>query len=310
MTATLESLLELQAAGAGAVVLPSLFEEQLAQDDEIARRGDMANVLRRREIDLDLDGYNAGSAAYLLLVQQASGRLRIPLIASLNCVRRTSWPEYTRMLEAAGADAIELNIDPLTSDPGRSSDDVEEGLVTLVASVVEAVGIPVAVKLPPFLTAPVHLANRLEAAGAAGLVLFHRLHEPDIDLERLASVSRLTRSDPSELGLRLRWLAILRDRVTLSLAATGGIWGGEDAAKAILAGADVVMVASFLLDRGPSALVPLLTGLEATLEAAGLASAEAARGLLSLGPEGATPGAERAAYLSALLSAANSVRRR
>lgn len=309
LTGTLKSLLELEAAGVGAVVLPSLFEEQLAQDDEILRRGDMTNVVGRRVIGLDLDEYNSGSAAYLRLVQQARRQLGIPVIASLNCSRPNAWPEYARMLEVVGASAVELNIDPMTSDPSRSSADVEDGLVGLVASITDAVEIPVAVKLSPFITAPVHLANRLEEAGAGGLVLFPRLHEPDIDLQRSVSVSRLTRSSPEELGLRLRWLAILRDRVHFSLAATGGVWGGEDAAKAVFAGADVVMVASLLLERGVGALAPLLNSLEAILDGSELASIATARGLLALKPEGVGSKTDRAAYLSALLGAAASVKR-
>jgi dihydroorotate dehydrogenase (fumarate) len=304
LTGSIESLLALEDAGAAAVVLPSLFEEQLALDAELWSRADTANIQGRREYDVDLDQYNAGSASYLRLVEQARRRLEIPVIASLNCARATSWPEYTRMLVGAGAQAIELNVHIVAVDPSRTSQQVEDEYVELVGAVVEASAVPVAVKLAPYITAPVHLATRLEAAGAAGLVLFSRLHEPEINLPRVESISSLHLSTSAELGLRLRWLAILRDRVGLSLAATGGVWHGEDALKAVLAGADVVMVASVLLERGPSALSRLEVGLTASLAEAGLDSVAVARGHLSLGAENIPATAERAAYLHALLGAA------
>jgi dihydroorotate dehydrogenase (fumarate) len=305
MTGSLERLVELEAAGAGAVVLPSLFEEQLALDDELATRVDTANLLVPRARDqLDLEEYNAGPAAYLRLVQRARRRLTIPVIASLNCARPSAWPEFTRALVAAGADAIELNVHLLSADRERSASAIEDEYVEIVAGVVDAAAVPVAVKLAPFLTAPVHLAARLEAAGAGGLVLFHRLHEPDVDLAGRAIRPHLERSTPAELGLRLRWLGILRDRVGVSLAATGGIWRGEDAAKAILAGADVTMVASVLLERGPHALAGLTAALAETLDRTGLGSVRAARGLLSLGPDRPPASVERAAYVQALLGAA------
>jgi dihydroorotate dehydrogenase (fumarate) len=304
LTGSIESLLALEDAGAAAVVLPSLFEEQLALDAELWARADTANIQGRREYDVDLDQYNAGSASYLRLVEQARSRLEIPVIASLNCARATSWPDYTRMLVGAGAQAIELNVHIVAVDPSRTSQQVEDEYVELVGAVVEASAVPVAVKLAPYITAPVHLATRLEAAGAAGLVLFSRLHEPEINLPRVESISSLHLSTSAELGLRLRWLAILRDRVGLSLAATGGVWHGEDALKAVLAGADVVMVASVLLERGPSALSRLEVGLTASLAEAGLDSVAVARGRLSLGAENIPATAERAAYLHALLGAA------
>lgn len=224
VTGSLDTLLAAEAAGAGAVVLPSLFEEQLALDAELWAQPDAANQLARRAHGVDLDDYNAGPAAYLHLVGQARSRLSIPVIASLNFARPHAWPEFTRMLVGAGAHAIELNACILSADPERSSQQIEDAYVELVGSVVEASQVPVAVKLPPFLTAPADLARRLHAVGAEGLVLFSRVHEPDIDLAHLETVSRLEYSSAAELGLRLRWIAILRDRFRLSLAATGGVW--------------------------------------------------------------------------------------
>ena len=302
LTGDLRALLAAEAAGAGAVVLPSVFEEQLALDAELWARPDAWNDQSRRPHGVDLDDYNAGSGAYLRLVEQARDRLSIPVVASINCARPASWPDFTRMLVAAGADAIEVNVSILSADPERSSQGIEDAYVEAVGSIVEASSVPVAVKLPPFLTAPANLALRLRAVGAQGLVLFSRMHEPDIDLVHLETVSRLERSSPSELALRLRWIGLLRNHLPLSLAATGGVWSGEDAAKAILAGADAVMVASVLMSRGVDALAGLELRLVEALAAAGLASVGAARGLLAL-DDLAPENAERTAYLHAYVAA-------
>jgi dihydroorotate dehydrogenase (fumarate) len=206
------------------------------------------------------------------------------------------------MLTAAGAHAIELNASLVTPDPARSAAELEDAYVDLVRSVADGATVPIAVKLPPFLTAPAHLAPRLEAAGARGLVLFARPPEPDIDLVHLETSARIERSSPAELGLRLRWLALLRPRVGCSLAATGGVWSGRDAAKAILAGADVAMVASVLLQRGVGELERLETDLADALRDADLASVDGARGLLAL-PLDRAAETERTAYLRALVDA-------
>lgn len=303
LTGDLHTLAALETAGVGAVVLPSVFEEQLALDAELWAHPDAWNFHPLRPHGVDLDDYNAGSGAYLRLVEQASDRLSVPVIASLNCARASAWPEYTRMLVAAGARAIEVNTYILSADPHESSQRIEDAYVEAVGSVVEASAVPVAAKLPPFLTAPANLALRLQAVGAQGLVLFGRVHEPDIDLEHREAVSRLQYSTAAELGLRLRWLGLLRNSFTLSLAATGGVWSGADAARAILAGADVVMVASVLLSRGVDALTQLEAGLDEALDLAGAESVEAARGLLAL-PADAPATADRSAYLRAFVDAA------
>jgi dihydroorotate dehydrogenase (fumarate) len=306
LTGDLQSLVAIEAAGAGAVVLPSLFEEQLALDAQLWASPDTANLSGRRPHGVDLDDYNAGSGAYLRLLEEARDRLSIPVIASLNCARPSSWPEYTRMLVGAGAQAIEVNTYILSADPHQSGQRIEDAYVEAVASVVEASTVPVAVKLPPFLTAPANLALRLHAAGAQGLVLFSRAHEPEIDVAHLTTAARLEYSSAAELGLRLRWLGLLRNSFGLSLAATGGVWSGDGAAKAILAGADVVMVASVLLARGVDALAQLESELVEGLSTAGVESVDAARGWLAL-PVDALPTADRTAYLQAYVGAASKV---
>ena len=283
------------------MVLPSLFEEQLALDAELWERPDAANALAPRADAVDLDDYNAGTAAYLHLLEQAAGRLSIPVVASLNCARAVDLAEHARTLTAAGAHAIELHASLVTPDPARSSAEVEEDYVDLVRSVAAATTVPVAVKLPPFLTAPAHLAQRLEAAGARGLVLFARPAEPDIDLAHLETSARIERSSPVELGLRLRWLAILRPRVGCSLAATGGVvrprrHEGHPRGRRRRDGR---LRAARARGRGAARLEADLAD---ALREADLASVDDARGLLSL-PVDRAAETERTAYLRALVDA-------
>ncbi len=305
-----ESLLRLEAAGAAAVVLPSLFGEQVALDAALAARADISNLFSEDwGTAVDLEDYNAGPGEYLRLVQRAKRRLRIPVIASLSSSRPVAWNGYPEMLEAAGADAIELNVCSVATDPARDAGQIETEQVELTGALVAATTVPVAVKIGPNHTAPANLARRLEQAGATGLVVFHRLHEPDVDLAERCGVARLELSSHADLPLRLRWLAILRARVAGSLAATGGIWSGEAAAKAVLAGADVVEVASALIEHGPEHLQVLTRELEQALAEAGFVSVAEARGLAALDAEDRlAPGAVRDAYVAALIGATERIR--
>jgi dihydroorotate dehydrogenase (fumarate) len=197
----------------------------------------------------------------------------------------------------------------VATDPGRDAAQVESELVELAASVASAATVPVAVKIGPAHTAPAHFARRLEEAGAAGIVVFHRLHDLDVDLARRSGRAGLYLSSPVELSHRLRWVAILRARVGGSLAATGGVWSGEAAAKALLAGADVVEVASVLIERGPEHMQTLTRELEQALEQGGFGSVAEARGLLALAGEGALDSdAMRDRYVAALLDATARIR--
>jgi dihydroorotate dehydrogenase (fumarate) len=244
---------ELEDAGIGAVVLPSLFEEQLelesnALDEDLSRGAD--SFPESQTVLPDLHTYNLGPEGYLDLIDAAKAAVDIPVIASLNGVSPGGWAEYARLMAEAGADAIELNIYSITTEPAETSADVEKGYVELVRQIKRTVRVPVAVKLSPFFSAPANIAARLDDVGADGLVLFNRFYQPDFDIESLEVVPRLTLSHPDELLLRLHWAAILSDHVEADLAITGGVHSATDVVKCIMAGASVAMMASALLQRG------------------------------------------------------------
>jgi dihydroorotate dehydrogenase (fumarate) len=256
LTGTLHGLLRLEAAGAGAVVLPSLFEEDLAEEtrqvDTLLATG--ATGAEARAGHPDQVGYGAGPAAYLSLVQRAKQALSIPVIASLNGASRGGWVRYAARLEEAGADALELNIYYVSSRPGRSGSEVEWHYLDVVRAVRRAIGIPLAVKLSPYFSSLVNLAGQLAEASANGLVLFNRFYQPDLDVETLEVTPRLELSSSVELRLPLRWIAILHRRLGVSLAASTGVHTATDVLKVLLAGADVAMMTSALLRNGPDHL--------------------------------------------------------
>jgi dihydroorotate dehydrogenase (fumarate) len=255
LTGQLATLRQLDDAGVGAVVLPSLFEEQLDHDalavDAMLHTG-AESFAEATTFFPELDDYNTGPAHYLDLVAEAAGTLRVPVIASLNGIHEGGWVRYACMLEKAGAHAIELNTYQLAADPSVSGTDVEDELVSLVNAVNTAVSIPVSVKVSPSYTAFAHVAHSLAEAGADGLVMFNRFYQPDIDLDTLEPLPRLTFSTPEELRLVVRWLAIVRNQTRVSLAATTGVYTAAEVLKALFVGADVTMMASALLRHGPS----------------------------------------------------------
>jgi dihydroorotate dehydrogenase (fumarate) len=244
---------ELEDAGVGAVVLPSLFEEQLelesnALDDDLWRGAE--SYPESQYLLPDLQNYNLGPDGYLDLIESAKAAVDIPVIASLNGVSPGGWAEYARLMEEAGADAIELNVYSIPTEPTVSAVELEKGYVDLVRQIKRTVRVPVAVKLSPFFSAPANFAMRLDDAGVNGLVLFNRFYQPDFDVESLEVVPRLTLSHPDELLLRLHWTAILSDHVEADLAITGGVHSAIDVVKCIMAGASVTMMASVLLQKG------------------------------------------------------------
>ena len=260
---------ELEDAGVGAVVLPSLFEEQIelesnALDDDLWRGSE--SYPESQSLLPDLQNYNLGPDGYLDLIESAKAAVDIPVIASLNGVSPGGWAEYARLMEEAGADAIELNIYSVPTEPNVSAVEVERGYVDLVRQIKRTVRLPVAVKLSPFFSAPANIAARLDDAGSDGLVLFNRFYQPDFDVESLEVVPRLTLSHPDELLLRLHWAAILTDHVEADLAITGGVHSAIDVVKCILAGASVTMMASVLLQRGIHHAFSVLTDLHRWLE--------------------------------------------
>jgi dihydroorotate dehydrogenase (fumarate) len=253
LTESASNIRELEDAGVGAVVLPSLFEEQLelesrTLDEDLWRGTD--SFPESQSVLPDLQTYNLGPDGYLNLISGAKDAVDIPVIASLNGVSPGGWAEYARLMEEAGADAIELNIYSIATEPAESAAEVEQGYVDLVRQITRIVRVPVAVKLSPFFSAPANIATRLGEAGAGGLVLFNRFYQPDFDIESLEVVPRLTLSHPEELLLRLHWTAILFGHVHSDLAITGGVHSATDVVKCMMAGARVAMMASGLLHKG------------------------------------------------------------
>ena len=308
LTGDFERMRRLEEAGIAAVVLPSLFEEQIELDDLTVHR-----VLEAMgeghpeafEYYLELDEYNAGPRVYLEYLEAAKQALAIPVIASLNGTSDGGWVRYAKWLEEAGADAIELNVYYVAADPDTTSADVEGRYIELVAAVRQAISIPVAVKIGPYFSALANMSQRLVEAGADGLVLFNRFLQPDIDLETLSVVPRLHLSTPDEVRLPLRWIAILRGRVNASLAATSGVHTPEDAVKLVLAGADAVMTASALIRHGPDYASMLLDGLAVWLDGNGYQSLEQAKGSLSQESSPDPAAFERANYMQAIVSYSN-----
>ncbi|MDP9464954.1 MAG: dihydroorotate dehydrogenase-like protein, partial [Actinomycetota bacterium] len=237
----------IEEAGAGALVLPSLFEEQIERESfAVDTSLDLGTNSFAEALSYlpELDDYDVGPGRHLALVELARERLSIPVIVSLNGTTPGGWVQYARHLESAGAQAIELNVYDVIVDPRLSAADVEKRYVELVEEVRAEVKVPLAVKLGPWFTSLGHFANALEQAGVDGLVLFNRLYQPDIDLDTLDVTPRLQLSTSPESRLPLHWIGILRGFMSCSLAATTGVHNGSDAMKLLLVGADVVMTTS------------------------------------------------------------------
>jgi dihydroorotate dehydrogenase (fumarate) len=306
LTGDLKSLEALEEAGAGAVVLPSLFEEQIVFDEFSdrfrSRRFRRQDLLKALEDQLQIDDYNAGPWGYLAHVHKAKEKLSIPVIASLNGVSKGGWIDHALMIQEAGADALELNVYYLPTDPKDTPQQVEARYLDLVRAVREAVTIPLAIKLGPYFTSMAHFVRRLGGAGADGVVLFNRFLEPDVDLDKNEVVPRLDLSTAHELGLPLRWVAILREQVELSLAASSGVHDAAGALKLLLCGADTVLLASTLLEQGPQHLATIQAEVESWLDARGHANLADVRGSLCRARNEAAQTFERVNYVQAILA--------
>jgi dihydroorotate dehydrogenase (fumarate) len=253
----LDMVRRLEDAGAAAIVMHSLFEEQIVREQMSAFLGNEAHVESFPEALSFLprpDQFRLGPESYLEHVQRVKAAVKIPVIASLNGITLGGWLNHARLLEEAGADALELNVYQLATDPHETGHDIEETTIEMLRALKTSLKIPIAVKLSPFYTSFAHFAHRLDGAGADALVLFNRFYQPDIDVEDLSTVPSLKLSDRSELLLRLRWLAILSGGLRCDLASSGGVQNAVDAVKAVMAGAGVVQVVSALLRNGPDYL--------------------------------------------------------
>jgi dihydroorotate dehydrogenase (fumarate) len=303
--ATLDGVRRLEDGGASAIVLPSLFEEQIRRENDALEGLSALGAESVGEVQSYFPAAGtvvAGPGAYLDLVRRSREAVRVPVIASLNAVSASGWTEYARAIADAGAHAIELNVFHVPAGPGVTGRDVEQRYEDVVRAVSESVTLPVAVKLSPFFSAPGEMAARLVAAGARGLVLFNRFYQPDFDLERLEVSPTLDLSTPSEIRLPLLWIAVLYGRVSASLGATTGVHTGDEVVKYVLAGADVVMTTSALLQRGPTHLQALVDGLEQWLDRKGWPSVALVRGSMSHQHVADPTAFERANYMRMLQS--------
>ena len=265
LSSTLDGIRRLEDAGASAVVLFSLFEEQIRRENEaFAHLTEVGTESFAESLSYfpDIEDYHVGPHEYLDLIRRASESVEIPVIGSLNGITDAGWTEYAREIQDAGAKALELNIFYIPADIETSGRDVEERYVQIVRHVSEAVSIPIAVKLSPFFSATGDMARRLVDAGADGLVLFNRFYQPDFDLDALEVMPNLELSRASEVRLPLLWIAILYGRLPVSLAATRGVESATEVVKYLMAGADVTMTTSALLRNGAGYLKTLVTDLE------------------------------------------------
>ncbi len=306
LTGTVDSLVRLQDAGVGAVVLPSLFEEEIvAEELSLNAALDLGRESQAEAIDYfpQTDFYDLGPDRHVRLVEQAKQRLSVPVVASVNAARLGSWSQYARMMAEAGADAVELNLYALAADASRSAADVEAGYLDVIREVKSTIGVPLAVKLSPYFSSLSHFAAAAVQAGADGLVLFNRFYSPDLDLASLAVAPKLELSRPYELRLPLRWLAILRPQLPVTaLAASSGVHSAADVAKALLVGADVACMTSALLREGPDHVATVLKDLRSWLADNDYTSVDQLRGSASSAGVPDPAAFERSNYVKVLSS--------
>jgi dihydroorotate dehydrogenase (fumarate) len=301
----LGNLVAMEEAGAAAVVLHSLFEEQLTLESQ-----DLTHNLSRGMESFpealtffpDMADYNLGPEGYLEHIRQAKAAVKIPVIASLNGTSLGGWVRYAKDIEEAGADALELNIYSIPTDPDLTSAQVEQGYYELVGRVKRHLHIPLAVKLSPYFSALANLAQQLARSGADGLVLFNRFYQPEFDLEKLEVVPYLVLSTPHELLLRLHWVAILHGAVHADLAVTGGVHTAGDVLKAMMAGARVVMMTSALLKHGIDHLTSVRDQLVRWMEEHEYQSIRQMQGSMSYRAVAYPAAFERANYMKVLRS--------
>jgi dihydroorotate dehydrogenase (fumarate) len=303
LTGQLDSLKRIEDAGAAAVILPSLFQEEI--EAETARYEHLTSVHDESWPEglsnfPKLADAEHGPHEYLELVRRARQGLDVPVIASLNGISNEGWTSYAKQLQQAGANGLELNIYFIPADLAATGPDVEQRYFDILRAVRTAVSIPVAMKLSPYFSSVGNMAMSLHDAGAAALVLFNRFYQPDIDLPRLQVLTDLRLSESNEIRLPLLWLAVLAGRTRASLAASTGVTSAEEVVKYLLVGADVVMTTSSLLRQGPGHMATLLAGLEKWLDAREFTSLTHVRGIMSQRSLRDPQAFERANYIKIL----------
>jgi dihydroorotate dehydrogenase (fumarate) len=306
LTGSLVDLKKLESAGAAAVVLPSLFEEQIRISDMVPSHY-LPEFRQHLPPELqhipEMEGYNQGVSSYLVHLYEAKRALKIPVIASLNAHRKGGWSRYARILESSGADALELNVYYLPTRSYIRAAEIEKTYVQLVKEVKSSLlRIPVAVKLSPFFSAPANMAQRLVEAGVGGLVLFNRFYQPDFNIETRSIEPSLDLSCSAELRLRLRWVSLMANQIETDFAVTGGVHTAVDVIKCLMAGADAAMMTSALLKNGISHLAQVLLDLEQWLDRHEINSLVEIRGCMSQGTLENTAALERANYMNVLSS--------
>ncbi|HOH05890.1 MAG TPA: dihydroorotate dehydrogenase-like protein [bacterium] len=305
LSKNLDTIKNLEDAGASAIVLYSLFEEQISFEaeelDHFLSYGtdSFAEALTYFP---EAQEYRLGPEGYLEHIRKAKEATGIPIIASLNGVSTGGWIDYARKMEQAGADGLELNVYMLATDPVRTSAEIEQVYIDVLKAVKSSVKIPVAMKLSPFFSATAAMAKRLDDAGADALVLFNRFYQPDLDLEALEVKPGVVLSSPEDLRLPLRWIAILFGRIKASMAGTSGVHTATDALKLIMAGADVANLCAVLLKHGPAHLGKILDEMEKWLEEHEYTNLRMARGSMSQKNVAEPAAYERANYIKALNS--------
>jgi dihydroorotate dehydrogenase (fumarate) len=305
LSESVDNIKRLEDQNLAAVVLPSLFEEQLQLEslsvDSDLTRG-VESFPESTNFFPDLQTYNLGPDGYLELIRHAKESVQIPIIASLNGVSKGGWLQYARLMEEAGADAIELNIYSIATDPAVSGGELEQDFIDLVRQLKRTIRIPLAVKLSPFFSAPANMGVRLDEARVDGIVLFNRFYQPDFDIEHMEITPSLSLSRPEELLLRLHWTAILCGHVRADLGITGGVHSSRDLIKCILAGAKVAFMTSALLRNGVHHAAHVLTELDRWLEEHEYTSVQQMCGSMSHGAVPDPSAFERGNYMKVLSS--------
>ena len=303
MAHKLDTVRRLEDAGAAAIMMHSLFEEQITSQQlaEFAHTEFSAeSSSEARSYFPQMKDYALGPDRYLEQIAKIKEMVAIPVIGSLNGISMGGWTDHARLIQQAGADALELNVYYVATDPNESGTAVEKRTLDILEAVKASVTIPVAVKLSSYFSSPGHFAKQLDASGAAGVVMFNRFYQPDINIEELEATPHLELSNSTELRQRLRWIAIIHGHIKASIALSGGVHSFEDIIKGIMVGANVVQVVSSLLKHGPEHLAGLLADFSRWMEAHEYESVDQMRGSMSLAHCPDPSVYERANYLRVL----------